>query len=172
MRRRSVLLLGLFFVILAGIFAAALAQTDLQSEDSPFKNWLTLTDYLRSKGIEPSKVNWQPIETMCLGLKQSDESAYNKCKYEKVRDQSLHQADRQQCYTRAVAQYPDRLAQIDTTETIREINASGKVRVFERVVPPISTIELSSLRDAAVVQCMQSLGWISANDAFNGKRYE
>ena len=96
------IILTLLFSFLA---TAAYAQ-----ENSPesFKDWLTVSDLLRTKGIEPSSPNWGTITPMCLPLKTTtDQVAYNQCLYEKAMDEYQWPIDNKFCDDRSKEKYPD-----------------------------------------------------------------
>lgn len=162
------------FCILISTLTSAPAIVTAQvsaDESAHFQSYLTMSAYLKSKGVEPAHVNWMPIDKMCIGVKQSSgEPAFNQCKYEKARDQHIHRSDLAQCGMRAQADYPDRLTEKETTVTLQEVDASGKLHHYNRIVHPIPKNELVQKRQAAVAQCMQSLGWVSADNPLLGKR--
>lgn len=139
--------------------------------DDMLRDWNKLANYLRSQGIDPVSVNWRAISPLCVGLKDpKDVRPYHRCRYEKARDSHFHAVDRRQCAVKAKATYPDDYARLRATETIREVNADGKVRVFERVPEPLSFQEIKNLREASIVECMQSFGWIDAGYWESGRR--
>ena len=162
MHKCSALFLSMFFMLAA--------QAGAQ-ENASFKDWLSVTSTLKSKGIEPTQVNWHPIEMMCVGLKEmSDNTAYNKCKYEKASEQFFHRSDRQQCAAQSVAEYPDSLTKDTTTQTLRKKDSSGRIYTLEQIVHPISNAELASQRYGFITQCMQNIGWANADNPLAGKR--
>jgi hypothetical protein len=171
-RRASILPVLFLLVMIAGFGLNAYSQdagikTDI---NDPFKDFKSTTNYMNSQGIDRSKIDWSPIDMMCMGLKsKTSEVQFNKCEYEKARDSLLHKADRSQCSVRAVASYPDSL-KIPRTDTLSETDKDGKAHVFQRTMPPVSAAELEQSRIGSMVGCMQSLGWASAYDWKLGRR--
>ena len=139
-----------------------------QQGSGEFQSWLTMVDYAKSKGVTPA--TWSAYESMCVNLKKgTDETAYNKCMFEKARDQGLYESDKAQCLAHTSATYPDSLLQA-SSETLRETDKDGRIRTLERIVKAIDPQELQSLRKSATIECMQRAGWANADNWKMGLR--
>ncbi len=129
-----------------------------------------MLDYMSSQGISPVSINWSQTDQMCLGLKtDASDTAYNKCSYEKARDLTLFNNDKGQCDIQAKGAYPDSFLR-GRTDTLTETDKGGAVHTFQRTSTSLSTHDLDQGRAAALVDCMQKLGWVNANDWHLGKR--
>ena len=51
--------------------SVATSAQELSPNEDYFKNWTTVSTYMRSQGIDPVQVNWLIIEPLCLGLKKA-----------------------------------------------------------------------------------------------------
>jgi len=167
---RPIAIVFCLVVALAGQKAIA-EQAELYPNSEAFKDWTSTSNYMKSKGIDPATVNWQPIEPLCLGLKtDTNESTYNRCKYEKARAIAMYTAEKSQCQLRVEAELPESLTQKGRFETLRETDSKGVSHVYERTIEPIADKELQTRRSAAFTACMQALGWADANDWNLGRR--
>jgi hypothetical protein len=135
-----------------------------------FKSWQSMQSYLATQGVDPLTIGWSRIEPLCQGLKMySSESAYNKCSYEKALNMTLFPSDKSQCETQAKGTYPDSFLN-GRTDTLLETDKNGVVHTYQRAIAAISAQDLKQLRTASVVECMQKLGWVNADDWRTGKR--
>ena len=138
--------------------------------DDMFKTFQATQDYLASQGIHPSSIDWQQIDLLCAGLKSSGgDVSYNSCSYSKAVDLTLHENDKAQCTTQATGAYPDTLTATQT-DTLTEADRNGVSHSFKRDIPGISNQSLQQERAGGVVECMQKMGWVNADDWRLGKR--
>lgn len=159
----SILLIGL--VPLFFFETKAQEQQLHKSDDSSFQNEVGMKNHLKSKGIDPLATDWFTIGQLCDGFKNAEnEVAYNKCRYQKAMDAALHSSDRKQCFLRSKANYPDSFTREKHTEISYKSDGEKKSGVVERIINPISEKELEDLRYGAVIECMQNLGWASADN--------
>jgi hypothetical protein len=157
---------NIFFVMLLCFSFSAFAQ---DAEDV-FGAWNTTKNYLASQGIDTAAINWTEINQLCLPLRTgADEKAFNKCSYEKAKDSALYTIDKSQCSIRAKGAYPDSFLK-GRTDTLTETGKDGVVHTYQRTITSVSTQDLEQQRAAAVVECMQSLGWVDASNWHLGKR--
>ncbi len=158
-------------LMLAWLFAvpphASLAQT---GDASPFRDYISLTTYMRSRGIDPISVDWNLIEPMCLGLRtETDQIAYNQCKYENALLNRFYGADRSRCDTASLAAYPERITRTTPIETVRVISTDGTDRTYERSANARTLRERTTLRQADYSACMHESGWNDPDDWRLGK---
>ena len=135
-----------------------------------FKDWNTMRNHMLSQGLDPQQISWTDITVLCAGLKSSgDEHPYNECAYTKGRDWLLHRVDKAQCTTKSLASFPDGLLS-GYTETLTDTDKKGVAHTYQRTIPPVTRQDLLQQRAGAVIDCMQKLGWVDANDWQPGKR--
>lgn len=129
------------------------------TNDALFADFTGLSKLLRANGVEPSRVDWNPIEAMCLGLKEpTSQLTYNQCRYAKALDQTVFASDRSGCQEEAAAYVPP---QQNTT-----ITAATSSKTDEKSSTTINTgnpypVDLRSARRAAYTRCMLDLGWVN-----------
>lgn len=165
---RTVPALFLLIAVLSMSFHA-FSEESKMDPDAPFKDYATLLAYMRSQSMDTGKINWGPINFMCLGFKNDSEIRYNKCKFEKARDRFLYDIDKSQCIIRAKGAYPDGF-QNQPMGTLTKTDELGQTHTFKCANVSVSSIELEQLRAGKIVECMQSLGWTSADDWKLGRR--
>ena len=137
--------------------------------NSMFKDFNSMQDYLRSQGVDPYKINWTPIDSMCTAYKfDPDQIRLNKCMYEKARNSFFFAIDKSRCSTSAAGTYPDTLKSQQTTN-VSITDKRGNVHNAQETTSPISNTQLDQLRSTTIAQCMQSLNWASADDWTLGK---
>lgn len=181
---------ALIFIMLAiiAISPATRAQVtpaiaiDPSPDDSHFKDWIALAEYMRSQGLEPTGIRWEVIDQMCLGLKKTgNEVPFNRCKFQHAQNSVLHSSDRAGCVAQAIGAYPDYLlvpdpVEIDeddhsnTTHTYRSGRTTTTIYNNGYRRPAISHRQLESMRNGAVVACMGALGWNNADNWALGRR--
>ncbi len=166
--------LTLFFIValsLCSIINAYAQNNAAQPATSDvFESWQRTKDYMTSQGIDPMAISWPLIDPLCLGLRtESDQRQYNKCEYEKARDSVLYANDKSQCSTRVTGAYPDSLLK-GRTDTLTETDKSGVTHAYQRAIAPVSTQDLQQQRSGAIVECMQNLGWVNADNWLLGRR--
>ena len=147
------------------LLIGALALPAQASPDAAFADWNKLVGTLQRYGIAAHEVNWAAIEPMCLSLKTPyDQTEYNRCKFERAREQRVYQADYYACRTQAKGHYPRYLARRDLVETRIMGDSNGYGRITQTIAEPIRGRELNELRAGGISACMQNLGWASPND--------
>lgn len=130
-------------VIILLLFSSAAYAEEIDPKF--FKSWLTLSDLLRSKGIDPAAPGWRVIIPSCLSLKKSDdETDYNRCLYEKTMDQFQWPADYKYCESQAQTQYIRDYTQYaelrnQQPQKVTITNKNGTSRTIEYPVTPIPT---------------------------------
>jgi len=155
-------------VILVSCFSFCARAADDPPPDT-FRNWNAMRDYATSQGIDTMTIDWPEIEQLCGGLKtQADETAYNKCGYEKAVEQYTFVNDRSECLTQATGDYPDDLL-TGRVETRTETDRRGIVHTYQHSISGISAATLQQRRSGAITACMQKLGWVNANNWRLGK---
>src|SRR4051812_48451042 len=112
---RTVACLSLF-----AIAVASHAQTPGEPNPKFFKSFTGVTALLRANGVEPSRLQWGIIEQTCAGFNDhTNPLDYNRCRFEKARDQAYSGTDANACNGEAVANYPDALLGNTPTNVIR-----------------------------------------------------
>lgn len=156
------------FAFFAFLPAAALAQAP--AEGTP-ADWFALTAQLRSEGLEPSRIDWLSVNSMCLGLKtdRDAQQAYNACRLTKARDSVQWFSDRNACDGQSLAAYPDQLRFERPTQTTT-VTGTAQGLIVQQSAPGITRRELGNLRRAAYVACMRGLGWNNADNWKQGRR--
>lgn len=164
----------LLSLILLG-FAAPVFSTPARAEDDfhpselvsagMFGDWLKLAEALQLNGIDPATVNWQPIEMRCLPLKtSSDETQYNRCKYDNAWFQNRFAEDRASCEQRTRAEFPDSLKRERAVRRKTQSDAQGNITQTETTTAPgVSKTELNDRRSVAYADCMRSKRWYNPN---------
>jgi len=127
-------------------------------DEAHFKDWITLSALLRSKGLDPVRINWLAIEPMCLGFKKQDsETLYNRCKYEKARDEAAYGGDAAYCRHQAVL-----VAPVGVHARRRIVHsASLRYEVVDNHFGTIPAHDYALLRENSFEGCMRGQGWIS-----------
>jgi hypothetical protein len=170
MKNVAIFILVLIIGFTAVTAKAALLGPRTMTPALPFRDWQTMVDYAKSQGIDTNNVDWGPINEACFAIRfnEGDLPAY-KCAYDKVRDMTLHASDRSQCTTRAEGAYPDGSLH-ERTDRLMETDQSGVTHAYQRTSGPITPKDLDQLRSGSLIECMQSLGWASADDWRLGHR--
>lgn len=90
------------------VLGSAVAHAQADSDDIFFRSYTGVVKLLRASGIEPSRVEWNDIEMMCTQLKDpSSEIPYNRCRFERARDQALYRDDSIVCDNESRAVNPN-----------------------------------------------------------------
>lgn len=138
-----------------------------------FKDWLTLSDLLRTKGIDPNSPSWATITPMCLPLRTSeDQVAYNRCLYEKAMDEYDFGYDNKRCAEKSEAKYPDSLLEVKG-RSYSVVDSSGKVKLIEEKYREFNSwSELKKAREASFDDCMEQHDWRNNSTWTSGRRRE
>ncbi len=130
-----------------------------------FKDWLTLSALLQSKGINPSAPSWSVIMPMCLPLRKSDdETEYNKCLYDKTMDEYNWHNDNKTCSDRADSDY-DKYVQSQRTITTAVItDSNGKKKIVQQDTTALNPPRNLRSRDSFYRDCMtRDMYWNDSN---------
>lgn len=149
-------------IMLILLLFASTAQAE-EVDPKYFQSWLTLCDLLQSKGIIPSAPSWSVIIPMCLPLKKSDdETAYNRCLYEKTMDEFQWPTDYKYCETQAEAQYIRAYTQNadlqnkQAPRTVIVTNANGTRQIIDYVPPTTTYSAPPKSKDGYFQDCMMN----------------
>ena len=149
-RKNPLMLFAASMMLWAALAGSASAAKQVSPQANPFKNGVELVNYMRSQGIEPTKVNWRHVEQLCAGQLSYGAEAYNRCKYENARVSYYHAADKRECAV--VAKY----------DRPRDNYRRGYRRYHHVRVSKSGYSNGPGHREASVVKCMRNLGWASA----------
>lgn len=157
-------------IFTALLFTSSVAASEEINPQS-FKDWLTVSDLLRSKGIEPSSPSWAVITPMCLPLKTTtDQTAYNRCLYEKASDEYDWGYDNKKCTEKSEVKYPNSLLE-PTVRSYSVIDSDGKMRVIEEKTREYkSSKELLEARKVEFSDCMENSRWRNSYKWTSGRR--
>lgn len=153
------------------VFVAGFANAE-EIDQKFFKDWLTLSDLLRTKGVDPSSPNWAVINPMCLPLKTTaDESGYNRCLYAKAMDEYQWRLDRRYCSDKSEQNFPDSLFDTQQLRRYIETDSTGKKRVIEENVRLYNNRD-DLLRDRRGLyqDCMRDANWNDTENWVSGRR--
>lgn len=147
------------FLIAALVLGSSMAHAQSDPDELFFKNYTGVVKLLRGSGIEPSRINWNDVETMCTQLKDpTTEVPYNRCRYERARDQAIYRDDAVVCDNESIAVNPDNVryqAFVDGTAST----------VPGTTVPVITSAPAVADREAfkryVFDRCMTDKGWRS-----------
>jgi hypothetical protein len=132
--------------------------------DDYFKNWNTVMDLLRSKGIEPNNIVWNSsgIEASCTFYKESANAdvEYNKCRYNKALDQKQFQLDTTYCKADAEQKYLQYVKPC-TSATLQVSPDNG-------TISPDSQ-DAQSYKNSYYITCMRNIGWNDPNSWLVGR---
>ena len=154
------------WVVLFSVVGPSMAHADASN---PFKNGVTLSQFMRSQGIDPSRVDWFHIEPICAPMLSVSKEQYHRCRYEKAELSVLHASDKHECRLVAESDYPRSLRHDDWDSRYR-YRLHGKLYRASYRTRGIDHRELEEHRRAGVVRCMKDLGWISATNWRLGQR--
>lgn len=130
------------YVTMAMLVALPFAASAYTPSGEILKDYLGLTRALRANGVDPARVNWGPIATMCMGLRtERDDTEYNRCRYTQAMNQTIFVDDQRSCNVQSQALYSNRRG------------AHHFAHYGTRAE------ELFLLRDASYTTCMRDLGW-------------
>lgn len=148
----------LLFGALALSSSAVYAQSD--SDDIFFKNYTGVVKLLRASGIEPSRVEWNDIEMMCTQLKDpSSEIPYNRCRFERARDQAIYRDDSSVCDNESRAINPDN---VRYQGFINSAPINGGVTTSVPVINSAPAVEDKvAFKRYIFDRCMTDKGWRS-----------
>ncbi len=119
------------------------------------KSYTGLTNLLRSYGVEPSQVAWNPIEMMCLGLNEPHNPVpYNRCRFDKALLQISYRDDSIVCEDEAQALYPKSLRSSQPDLIIA--NPKGITTITDQ---PLRYDDYRAGSRYAFDQCMGDKGW-------------
>lgn len=154
----------LIALLLALLLAAPALALD---ENALLKDYIGLTKLLKTNGIDPVKIQWSEIENLCLPLKEPmDQTTYNRCRYEKARDQFTFGGDKAACENEAQAIYPDNYTK--PTQAVINANtssATGNTASTTTITSPApSSTDLRAMRRNAFDHCMSEKHWRNANN--------
>lgn len=89
-------------------FAWPAHAQDMAPGDEPFKDWLAVSDLLRSKNIDVDAMDWTTINAACLPERtDKGDVAYNRCRYKKALEQKNFMTDSTNCNEKSLAKYPE-----------------------------------------------------------------
>ena len=127
------------------------------------KDYMGLTKLLKARGVEPTEVNWLPIEEACLGLKtEANVVDYNQCRFTMAVDASQFTNDSTACDAASIASYPESGRTVQKTK-----DAAG---VLTTVVAQLKPEEVKAGRVAAYDACMREHQWVNPNHWQMGRR--
>lgn len=151
---------------------SAFAQCEINAPYA-LNSWSDVVLGLQATGIDAGRVNWGPVEQLCAIYRRSNQpNLFNACRYTKARNSIYFAIDRAQCQSESVAAYPDSLARRRVTQTIVESDKTGPVKQYDLSEKYMTRAELNTSRFANTTSCMQSKGWISAENWMLGKQCE
>jgi hypothetical protein len=156
------------------VFFVALAlspSAHALDEDALLQDYIGLTKLLRASGVDPIKVGWNDIEYMCLPLKTPRNALdYNRCRYEKAVDQTLHRADTEVCN--------DEVRDVQSnTLFYRATDALVFPHEYKNSSPMVVACANSELRDLrsfrrySFDRCMSEKGWRNSRHYQFGRQY-
>jgi hypothetical protein len=121
-------------------------------------NFTEMVNMLRAYGIEPSTVQWGPVNAMCLGLNDKmNEEPYNRCRFIKALDQITYLQDREQCDDTSLAFNPDAVyGQIYVNNVVVDSNA---VYMPTYVQKNRLVHSEKAFRRHVFNECMRTRGW-------------
>lgn len=161
---------------LIAIILLLIFPVNAQAEETDpkfFKDWLTLSDLLQTKGITPSSPSWASIIPLCLPLRTgTNQIDYNRCLYEKVMDEYQWPEDSKYCTDKAEMKYRENLAIEQTTRTVIITEPNGKRRFIEEVVPSNNLLNYPLKdRNFYYQDCMvMDMNWQNAGSWLMGHR--
>lgn len=150
------------------ITSCAMAQVP----ETMLKDYTGVTNLLRANGIEPSAVRWNEVEAMCMPLKAgTDTITYNRCRYERARDQIYFINDANICNVEARAFNPKVLRYrtvIDTTPNQGpDYDTSQATLNLLNTAPAVA--DAGAFRSYMYNHCMTDRGWRSPNNYRQGQ---
>lgn len=132
------------------------------------KDYFGLVKLLQADGIEPTRVGWSAITPACLGLKEDDQTAYNRCLYEKAVDEAAFREDTFDCDEVARADFPDALMK-GTVVIQKNTLDTGATENASITQPALSATDLRAKRRAGFLRCMSNRGWRDTDNFLRGK---
>jgi hypothetical protein len=139
-------------------------------ESALLTDYIGLTKVLRSYGIEPAAVQWQDIETMCLGLKtETDQVVYNQCRLEKAMDQVTWRGDSASCDAESRTLYTSALGNPSRVLIVTR-RGDKPADITTLTEAPLYAGDPAAARQYVFDRCMRDHGWRSARDWHLGQQ--
>ena len=157
-------------MFMATLCLAGIAHAQDADDVDPkfFKDFTGVSKLLRANGVEPAGIKWAFIETVCSPMNdRTDPTAYNRCRFEKARDQVFFRGDTRICRNESVAAYPDALLGNNPITAVRYKNGVATTTVVEQT--PLSRSDVDAMRRASFEGCMDSKGWRDSRSYLMGR---
>lgn len=152
-------ILATFVLSSALILGAGTAHAQIMDDERGLNSYSAVLNLLRSYGIEASAVSWGEVESMCLPLNDNGKGAlaYNRCRFERARDQVIYAQDSAACDDEARAFNPDTIRYQAFVTPGAPANAASVVPLALASTPAVNDVE--SFRRHVFNHCMSDKGW-------------
>jgi hypothetical protein len=136
-------------VAIIGLLAMLPPSTNaFEPDDTLMRDYIGLTRALQANGVSPVHVPWQPVEAMCLGLRQERHQVpYNRCRFVKAMDSAAYVDNRRDC---------ERLLK-------------GARRQRAEHYAHASYADWNLLRQESYLRCMRDFGWVNPSNWQHGR---
>lgn len=135
-------------------------------EDSFFEDFNGLAAILRAKGVEPSRVNWTPINSACIVFK--DAVRNNRCKYDFAINQRNFEKDQDYCNAQANQQYFDYIKPDNKVNVV--VNTANSKAAYIQDRNYLSKFGKQRFLTDTYRICMRDIGWNDPDNFVSGRR--
>lgn len=158
-----------FLLLITLLFLPNFASAEKKPDEKDFFAEIFETEkdtkyFLRSQGIEPPKLNWAQISSMCSNLQKFENKIQNKCKYDNAKLLNSFNEEKKFCKKFVEAAYSfNRLSENEARNYLM-VDAGGNRSNITLIETGRTIGAIQDIQKSEMLKCMKNHGWVNPDN--------